>query len=329
MYKKIISTITSLFILIFNILCNINIKSYTPEEQIEILDNLGQILTLEKYQILFKNVNTTQSVYIIGDLHGDLYSFEAIQKIIGENISKDLFVFLGDYIDHGENSVEVFMKLAELKIEFPDNIILLAGNHERLHDQIYHESYEHTLKSQLEENQELYKKYCNIFKLLPLGVVLKLHDDKKIFCVHGGLPMTNYGTSRTQFVEYIEYIYNPSKSEPEFPSDFEMQLLWNDPEIPGVKEHITTYVHKKEIADKYMTKLGWSYIFRGHQYVKEGFRQDFEGINEFTVFSSCNFIKKEASDHKAAIVKIIPGSHEYEVVKFNHKPATDKKVENI
>lgn len=104
-----------------------------------------------------------------------------------------------------------------------------------------------------------------------------------------------------------------------------MQLLWNDPKIPGVREHILTYVHNKEIAEEYMKELGWSYIFRGHQYVEEGFRQDFDGINEFTVFSSCNFIKKEASDHKAAIVKIIPGSHEYEVVKFNHKPATDKK----
>lgn len=348
MYKKIISTITSLFILIFNILCNINIKSYTPEKQIEILDNLGQELTSEKYPILFKNVNTTQSVYIIGDLHGDLYSFEAIKEIISENISKDLFVFLGDYIDHGENSVEVFMKLAELKIEFPDNIILLAGNHERLHDQIHHVLYKHTLKSQLEENPELYKKYCNIFKLLPLGVVLKLHDDKKIFCVHGGLPMTGYDALRSEFVKYVKYIYNPSESEtePDFPSDFEMQLLWNDPKIPGVREHKDTYVHTKEIAKEYMKELGWSYIFRGHQYVEKGYRKDFDGINEFTVFSSCN---KEASDHTkakkpseptkaeetseptAAIVKIMPESHACKVATFNHetKEVVFKDLEEI
>ncbi|MBP3320387.1 MAG: serine/threonine protein phosphatase, partial [Clostridia bacterium] len=51
-------------------------------------------------------------------------------NIINKNIN-DLFVFLGDYVDNGENSVEVFMGLAELKIKYPENIILLAGNHER------------------------------------------------------------------------------------------------------------------------------------------------------------------------------------------------------
>ena len=74
---------------------------------------------------------------VIGDLHGDLDSLNNI--LLRTNFedkakSKDniYLVFMGDYVDRGLRSIETLNRVLELKIKFPEQVIVLRGNHDNV-----------------------------------------------------------------------------------------------------------------------------------------------------------------------------------------------------
>lgn len=71
----------------------------------------------------------SESIYAIGDIHGNFDKLESLLEIIGDDFQAQ-FVFIGDYIDRGPKSKEVI----DLLIEFSKNhkAIFLKGNHEAM-----------------------------------------------------------------------------------------------------------------------------------------------------------------------------------------------------
>lgn len=68
-----------------------------------------------------------------GDLHGnymDLMYFEQALWQLSPTLSPSKLLFLGDYVDRGRYSVEVIAYLFAYKVQVPQKIILLRGNHE-------------------------------------------------------------------------------------------------------------------------------------------------------------------------------------------------------
>jgi serine/threonine protein phosphatase 1 len=75
----------------------------------------------------------TKRLIAIGDIHGNLeLLLNLVEKQIKFNPDTDVLVFLGDYIDRGGYSLEVVSYLKNLKSLYPENIVLLMGNHEDL-----------------------------------------------------------------------------------------------------------------------------------------------------------------------------------------------------
>lgn len=77
---------------------------------------------------------------VIGDIHGSERLLDQKLKDVDAYVSEQLHpdeavpivVFVGDYIDRGEQSAAVLQWLFELEQDLPDNVVCLMGNHERM-----------------------------------------------------------------------------------------------------------------------------------------------------------------------------------------------------
>lgn len=68
-------------------------------------------MKLEAYKLLQKeNYYKPSRLIAVGDIHGDVFKLNCLLEQINPT-KNDTLVFLGDYIDRGENSKEVVERL--------------------------------------------------------------------------------------------------------------------------------------------------------------------------------------------------------------------------
>ncbi|MEL7213479.1 MAG: metallophosphoesterase [Pseudomonadota bacterium] len=83
-------------------------------------------------------------VYVIGDIHGRLDLFEDLLGLIDLDIGRHevgapVLVCVGDYIDRGEDSKNMLMRMRALNEAQPTRFICLMGNHERMMLEFLHQ----------------------------------------------------------------------------------------------------------------------------------------------------------------------------------------------
>lgn len=116
-------------------------------------------------------------VVFVGDTHGDL---DASERVLSQYLKRPYrIVFLGDYVDRGDESEENIHFLLRMKIEHPEEIFLLAGNHEgymvkELHPANFWES----ISSEEREG------FGRLFSRLPLCAT----SANGLIALHGALP---------------------------------------------------------------------------------------------------------------------------------------------
>lgn len=78
--------------------------------------------------------HTYTHILVLGDIHGqytDLMRWFRMGGMPSDGDDRDWsYLFLGDYIDRGPQSLEVIALLFAYKVKYPERIWLLRGNHE-------------------------------------------------------------------------------------------------------------------------------------------------------------------------------------------------------
>ncbi|CAD8087073.1 unnamed protein product [Paramecium primaurelia] len=214
-------------------------------------------------------------VTICGDIHGQFYDLMELFKV-GGDVPETNYLFLGDFVDRGYNSVETFLLLLALKVRYPDQITLIRGNHEsRQITQVYG-FYDECLRKYSTLNVW---KYCTeVFDYLALAAVI----NDNIFCVHGGL---------SPYIKTIDEIRIINRKQ-EVPHEGVMcDLMWSDPdEIEGWSQSArgAGFVFGADVVKEFNRRNGISLICRAHQLAMEGFKLMFDN-SLVTVWSAPNY----------------------------------------
>ncbi|MDH4067651.1 MAG: serine/threonine protein phosphatase [Dehalococcoidia bacterium] len=183
-------------------------------------------------------------VIFVGDTHGDL---EATEKIIHRYLkSKNKLVFLGDYVDRGPASLQNINFLLQQKIEHPDSLYLLMGNHE-----CYAMGSFHPADFWEGLDAELRQRYSEALSRLPLAVSMP----NGIIALHGALP----NVSRLEDINKIE----PGSAEWH-------QITWGDwQESAGKFLGMDPYSGRPQFGrgwfKEIMSRLGKNVLIRSHQ----------------------------------------------------------------
>ena len=209
-------------------------------------------------------------VIFVGDTHGAIDVTQAVLDKYWDDA--DLVVFLGDYVDRSETSLENLGTIVSSLLEDPHRTIMLRGNHE---SPLTNPFYGFTDEVNKKLGDGSYDKFTQFFERMPYAVVVNDY-----LCLHGGI------AKGLTSVDQIAALPWPDLN-PDDPIAF--QLLWNDPRemiddfVPSTRGEGAFYFGA-DATNAFLDNNGLRGLIRGHEVV-DGFRDDMKG-KVITVFSS-------------------------------------------
>ncbi|WAQ83887.1 hypothetical protein PtA15_4A336 [Puccinia triticina] len=220
-------------------------------------------------------IELSPPVKIVGDVHGQYSDLIRLFEMCGFPPMAN-YLFLGDYVDRGKQSLETILLLLCYKIKYPENFFLLRGNHECANVTRVYGFYDECKRRC---NIKIWKTFIDVFNCLPISAVVA----SKIFCVHGGL------SPSLSTMDDIRRIQRPT-DVPDF--GLLNDLLWSDPSDTATdwedNERGVSYCFGKSVIAEFLTRYDFDLICRAHMVVEDGY----EFWNErtlVTIFSAPNY----------------------------------------
>ena len=236
-------------------------------------------------------IELSPPVKIVGDVHGQYSDLIRLFEMCGFPPSAN-YLFLGDYVDRGKQSLETILLLLCYKVKYPENFFLLRGNHEcanvtrglslagptvqTAHSPIVYGFYDECKRRC---NIKTWRTFIDVFNCLPIAAVVA----SKIFCVHGGLSPSLHS------MDDIKRIQRPT-DVPDY--GLLNDLLWSDPSDTALdwedNERGVSYCFGKAVINDFLVRYDMDLICRAHMVVEDGY-EFWNDRTLVTVFSAPNY----------------------------------------
>lgn len=220
-------------------------------------------------------IELSPPVKIVGDVHGQYSDLIRLFEMCGFPPASN-YLFLGDYVDRGKQSLETILLLLCYKIKYPENFFLLRGNHECANVTRVYGFYDECKRRC---NIKTWKTFIDVFNCLPIAAIVA----SKIFCVHGGLSPSLHA------MEDIKRIQRPT-DVPDY--GLLNDLLWSDPSDTALdwedNERGVSYCFGKAVINDFLLRYDMDLICRAHMVVEDGY-EFWNDRTLVTVFSAPNY----------------------------------------
>lgn len=334
-----------------------NLKTLTPEQARELVAGLSKEELLDKKSLIRlvhrcvevlkeedtlvdlrsasagADANKKKRLTVVGDLHGSLKCLQRVLDIVGDLGDTDnQVVFCGDFVDRGDNSLEVFFTLLLFKLVYPKNIILLRGNHEdTMIASVYGFCDEIQHKYGQRRGDQIFKAISELFAALPIAAVT---DNS--FIVHGGLPHDHFSLDQIAAITPKERSKMFTVMENGCEKELLLEsLMWSDPSIfDGIAENPRGcgIEFGPDVAKDFLDREGLTYILRGHEPAENGTQvlDCGDGKAVVTVFSNANYPNGDGVNLGAVVQ--VDGEGNAQSVEFSYagrKSTTEADAEKV
>lgn len=215
-------------------------------------------------------------VTIVGDIHAQYTDLLRLFELGGAPSKTNQYLFLGDYVDRGTQSIETICLLLAYKIKFPYEFHLLRGNHEGSAINRLYGFYDECIRR---FTIKVWRVFCDCFNCLPIAAIVS----ESIFCVHGGL------SPDLKSLDQIRSIRRPTEVGD---TGLLCDLVWSDPKARGVgfvqSDRGVSFNFGADECEKFLQQHNLDLICRAHQVVEDGY-EFFANRKLVTVFSAPNY----------------------------------------
>ncbi|KAJ7032150.1 Metallo-dependent phosphatase-like protein [Mycena alexandri] len=256
----------------------LEVRGNRPGKLVNLLEYEIQYLCSTAREIMLSQpilLELEAPIKICGDTHGQYYDLLRLFEYGGFPPESN-YLFLGDYVDRGKQSLETICLLLCYKIKYPENFFLLRGNHESASINRIYGFYDECKRRY---NIKVWRAFIDCFNCFPIAAIV----DEKIFAMHGGL------SPDLQSMDQIRRIMRPTDIPD---TGLLSDLLWSDPDKDvngwGENDRGVSFTFGADVVARFLQKHDLDLICRGHQVVEDGY-EFFAKRHLVTIFSAPNY----------------------------------------
>ncbi|NXF16590.1 PPE1 phosphatase, partial [Rhodinocichla rosea] len=297
---------------------------------LQLLSETRRVLK-EMPNITHLSTSYSKEITVCGDLHGNLDDLLLIFYKNGLPSEQNRYVFNGDFVDRGKNSMEILIILFAFLLIYPNNLHLNRGNHEDYIMNLRYGFTKEVSKKYKDHWKQILSLLRDVFSWLPLATII----DSKVLILHGGISDTTdldflNALERNKVRDHIHVrviLFS-------FKNFVILDILWSDPRsqngcTPNKCRGGGCYFGP-DVTAKLFERYNLKMLIRSHEFKPEGYEISHDG-KVITIFSASNYY--EEGSNRGAYIKLnpelTPRFVQYQVSKFTRRQNLRERVGTI